>query len=57
MTKMMAANCDKGTPSDVTVVFPGQSQSSSGITVLCGTGSTGQEHETEDKTPTLFDVS
>ena len=34
MTKMMAANCDSGTPKDVTVVFPGQSQSSRGMTVL-----------------------
>jgi hypothetical protein len=36
----MAAKCDKGAPSDATVVFPGQSQSSRGITVLCGWRST-----------------
>lgn len=55
MTKTMAANCDKGAANDVTVVFPGQSQTSSGITVLSRIGV--NRIEVPDRVaPTLFDV-
>jgi len=55
MTKMMAANCDKEAPSEATVVFPGQSQTSRGITVLSKMGIKMEMRE-NCETRTLFDV-